>query len=37
MLINKKDAIAADEIDNKVKTSKTEYLYTFIGRSIFKG
>ena len=35
-LINKKDAITADEIDNKVETNKTVYLYTSIGCSIFK-
>ena len=37
MLINKKDAITADEIDNEVETNKTVYLYTSIGHSIFKG
>ena len=37
MPISKKDAITADEIDNKVETNKTVYLYTSIGRSIFKG
>ena len=37
MLINKKGAITADKIDNKLEINKTVYLYTSIGRSIFKG
>ena len=36
MLINKRDAITADEIDNKLETSKVVYLYTFIGHGTFK-
>ena len=35
--INGKDTIRADEIDNKLEINKTVYLYTSIGRSIFKG
>ena len=36
MQINKKDTITADEIDNKLETNRTVYLYTSIGHSIFK-
>ena len=34
--INRKDAITADEMDNKLETNKTVYLYTSIGHNIFK-
>ena len=37
MLINQEGAITADKIDNKLEINKTVYLYTSIGRSIFKG